>query len=289
MRTRLHGLIPAAALILSACQVDQLLNSPGDGGAPPPPPPPSALSPNSPSSLGQYRLDGSPIGSGATIGDNSIEIRAMVTDPEADDSIRLQLELRFDGSTFTGSPTHLSARVAPGAFATIRIEHALSDTTYQWRVRAVDRAGRVSDWVPYSAGASFRVAVTRLPLPPAGLQQYEADGRTEIPAGGTVEDRDVFLEAAVDDARMTGKARVEFEVRPREAAFSGRRTHWKDDIENGERARVKFRAAAFVAYHWQARVCHGEVCSAWAEFGGNGPEAADFYRDPFDGDDIIDD
>jgi len=286
------GLIAAlaAAALAGACQVDQLLHAPDNGGNPPGPPPPSAQAPRAPTGLGQFRLDGTPVGSGSTIAENGIEIRAMVSDPEPGDSVRLQLELRFTGTSFTGVPTHLSGRVGSGSFAVIRLESGLADTSYQWQVRAVDHAGRASEWVPFSAEASFRVSVPRIPLAPGGLAQFHADGETPIPVGGITPNRDVWLSVIVQDSRLGPGARVEFEVRNRETPFTGNRTHSTDDIDQGERSRVRFRASSFVAYHWQARVCdehEGEtVCSAWVGFGGNGEDETDFLRNPFEDDDL---
>lgn len=281
MKARHVTLALLAVLPLAACQMDQLLNAPGTPG-PNTPGTPSAQAPLPPAALGQFRPDGSPVGSGSTIDEPGILIRARVEDPEPDDSVMLQLELRPDGTGFSGTPTHASARVASGAQAGITIE-TLADTLYRWQVRAVDRAGRTSAWVAFSTGGAFRVSVPKLPAAPVGLQQYH-ENNTPIPVGGTTSERDVFLEAGVADPRLTGDARVEFEVRSRDVAFTGSRTHRKDGIENGETARLKFQASAFVGYHWQARVCTEAGCSSWVEFGGNDQMATDFLRNPFDDD-----
>lgn len=279
-------LIGAVTLpLFASCSVDQLLKSGAPGSEPPPPPDP-AVSPAQPEGVGQFRADGTtPVRAGETIDETSIVIAATLRDPQPEDVLRLQLELRPLGAAFTGAVTHTSEIVANGDRASVTISVAEIDTAYAWQVRTVDNGGHVSAWLRFGTGSAFRVAVPRLPPMPVDLAQYESNGSTPIPVGGTVDERDVFLRARAPQTASTAKVRMEFEVRSSTAAFSGEATHQDDEVEPGTIGSVKFRAAAFTGYHWRARVCGGAGCSAWVDFGGNAIAERDFYRDPFEDDD----
>lgn len=277
-------LIAIVVLPLAAsCSVDQLLKSGGTGGDVPVDP---QVSPAKPESAGQFRSDGvTPIQTGETVSETGIVIAARLSDPEPDDSLRLQLELRPVGFAFTGFATHGSGSVGNGERATINVQIAETDTAYIWQVRSVDRAGRTSGWVLFNtAGGAFRFAMPRVPAPPIQLAQYEANGETPIPVGGTVDERDVFLRARIEDPRQTGELRLDFEVRAAGVAFTGAATHFDNEVRSGQTGSVKFRASAFTGYRWQSRVCRDAECSPWVEFGGNAPTEQDFFRDPFEDD-----
>lgn len=276
-------------LAASGCRADRLLQSPGGGDDPVPPSPPP-LAPYDPQALRQFRSDGvTPIGQGETITEDNIVIAAVVDDPETDDSLRLQLELRVSGAAFTGAPTHTSDRVARGERATIPVNGVAADTSFRWRVRAVDRVGRASTWVSFGdADVDFRVSLPRIPAVPVDLTQLRDDRRTIIPVGATVSDRDIWLRARVNDPDRSGELRLDVEVRRVEDALIGQPTHHRDDARHGETVDVKMRASAFETYRWQARLCDRDVCSEWVPFGGNPQAAGDFTRNPFaDDDDVI--
>lgn len=281
------ALILTAWWLAAGCRADRLLQSPGTGNpAEPPPPPP--LAPFEPLALAQFRSDGvTPIHQGETITEDDIVIGAIVNDPETDDSLRLQLELRVAGSAFTGAPTHASDRVARGQRAMIPVNGVAADTSFRWRVRAVDRAGRASSWVAFGdADVDFRVSLPRIPAVPVDLTQLREDRRTVIPVGATVSDRDIWLQVRVNDPTRTGSLRLEVEIRTVDDALIGQRTHDDDGARHGETQDVKMRASAFETYHWQARLCDKDVCSAWVAFGGNPQAAGDFTRNPFVDDDV---
>jgi len=274
-----------AAPLAASCQVEELLRSAGEP-APGSPPPVTPASPLSPRSLGQFRGDSStPVSPGATLTEPRVVIAALVDDPQQDDQLKLQVEMRYAGSAFTGAATHVSAAVAPGSRALVDVTLSQSDTGYIWQARTIDRAGNISAWVAFEAGsAAFRIASP--PSLPTDLEQLEADGSTQIPVGGTTAERDVFLRATAP-AGGGGRLEMQFEVRSRSNPLRGEPTHSDDDVRPGERGSVKFRASAFTGYHWQVRTCAGPVCGGWVEFGGNDAGEFDFYRDPFSGDDDV--
>ncbi|MBX7120189.1 MAG: Ig-like domain-containing protein, partial [Gemmatimonadaceae bacterium] len=117
--------------------------------------------PASPTLLTQRRTDGTTdIALGGTTPETSVRLGATVTDPDAGDQVRLEVELRPVGEALTNTATASSVPVAAGGIASVTIPGLTDDTQYRWQARAVDQSGRASAWVRFSpSGATFRVAL----------------------------------------------------------------------------------------------------------------------------------
>src|SRR6266481_3290967 len=117
-------------------------NSPPDfsTSVPVPPAPPSAL--------GQFQSDGTTsIPVGGTAPSRLVFFKAGVTDANPGDSLRLEVEVRPVGTSFTNKATGSGTVVRNDTTATASNAVALSDNTaYHWQARTVDQTGRTSGW-----------------------------------------------------------------------------------------------------------------------------------------------
>jgi hypothetical protein len=130
---------------------------------------------------------------------------------------------------------------------------------YQARIYVVEGAGLVP------------------PPPPGALGQFEADGVTRIPAGGTVKARTVVLGGTVTDPHGD-TVKLQVEIRPIGTAFTNGATHESGLAAAGGPAQVTVSGLANDArYHWQARAVnsHG-AASAWVTFAARTASAPDF-------------
>ncbi len=109
--------------------------------------------PNAPSNLGQFRQNGQ---TAIAVGDttaltpsSTVVFKAMLTDPNLSDQIRLEVEVRQVGVAFSDTATAPgSALVANGGTAQVSVT-GLPKGNYHWQARAVDQTGRASAWVSF--------------------------------------------------------------------------------------------------------------------------------------------
>src|SRR2546425_2706998 len=136
----------------------------------------------------QFQSDGvASIAVGGTAKGRSVVFKATVTDPNAGDQLRLDVEVEPLGTAFSGVPSGSGASVANGATATATVAGLNDNVSYHWQARAVDQTGRAGPWVAFGdnaeTAADFRVAVTvtqlSFTLPPSTT----AAGAAITPAG----------------------------------------------------------------------------------------------------------
>lgn len=274
------------AILGSACQADKLVSPrpPGPGGGGPPTPQP----PVSPSALGQQRSDGSTaIPQGSAVPETSVQLAANVSDPDSNDTVRLEIELRAVSVAFADAPTHSSGAGPSGTRRSITVTGLTDGTEYHWQARAVDAGGRASGWVSFGTNAEqdrdFQVAMP--PPPPAASDpaasapaQYRNDGSTALGVGATTDEDAVVLAATVTDPDAGASIRLQVEVRPAGSAFTGSPTDESGAVASGNRATVAVGGLADdTDYHWQYRaIDETGRTGPWTGFGGNGGSAADF-------------
>jgi hypothetical protein len=110
--------------------------------------------PSQPNDIRQLRNDGSTqIGTGETIPENEVVIRAKVDDPNVNGTVRLEVELRNVATAFAGTATQLSDFVAGGTTTSIRASNLAAGTGFHWQARACDQTGRCSVWVQFGNNA----------------------------------------------------------------------------------------------------------------------------------------
>src|SRR5437588_2389007 len=157
-----------------------------------------------------------------------------------------------------------------------------NNTDYRWRARTLDQTGRVSDWTPFGGntetGVDFSTSVPVPPALPTDLAQFQSDGNTVIPVGGTAPGRSVIFKATVTDPNPGDELRLEVEVKPVGTAFTGVVTGTGPTVASGAVATAAVAGLGDnTAYHWRARaVDQTSRASAWLAFGNNAESATDF-------------
>ena len=100
-----------------------------------------------PQSLDQRLPDSvTSVSPGATVGQTSILLRAVLTDPDLGDSLHLEGEVRPVTVGFTGPNVPNGPAVANGHTAWLSVAGLSDKTSYHWRVRAGDNTGRSGAW-----------------------------------------------------------------------------------------------------------------------------------------------
>jgi hypothetical protein len=234
-------------------------------------------------SLAQLRSDSiTAIAIGDTTGERSVVLRGLVTDPDAGDSLRLQVELQPVGTAFTGMPTATGGRVANGQTAFVAATGLANNAAYHWQARALDQTGRAGPWTAFGGNAeSVTDFSTSIPVPPNAptvLGQFQSDGKTVIAVGGTATGRSVIFKATVTDSNPGDQLRLDIEVQPVGTAFQNSPSGSGAPVANGGVATATLAGLSDnTAYHWQARaVDQTGRAGPWASFGSNAETATDF-------------
>lgn len=109
--------------------------------------------PSSPTSLGQFKADGTTsITTGAWTNSSSVVFKASTSDPDSGDDSALCIELQPAATPFTNTETSCGSSVTSGTTAT----HTLSvsdGVSYHWQARTRDTAGAYSPWVTFNSGS----------------------------------------------------------------------------------------------------------------------------------------
>ena len=238
--------------------------------------------PAGPILLSQRKGDGSTIiGVGATTDTNVVVLRAdTLRDPNARDTLQLQVELRFAHvANFAGVATDASTPVLPGAAATITHTGLTDDTVYHWRARTCDQTSRCSVWADFVTGRDtapdFKVAVPQAPIAPVTPLQTYPSG-TQIAVGGPDTTDTIVLKATVSDSDPGDQLRLQVERRTAGSTFSNVPTATASSaVASGQVSSITLTGQADdSSYRWQARACdQTNRCGPWVDFGGNGTGA----------------
>jgi hypothetical protein len=243
--------------------------------------------PSPPTSPAQSKPDGTGINVGATADTDVVVLSATVSDSDAGDLVRLQVEVKPIGTAFSNTPTDSSALVANGTIAQIKRQFG-NNTNYHWQARTKDQSGLTSPtWTRFGNNAEsatdFRVQLAGVPFPPIALAQFQSDGTTPIPVGGDViQSPSVVLKSQVSDPDVGQSVRMEVEVRLVGTNFLGTPTATSPFVANGATATVT--ASGLINnsnYHWQARAVDSTSRSgAWVSFplSPTNPETAPDFR-----------
>lgn len=241
--------------------------------------------PTTPQSIAQLRGDSvSAIGIGQTNSDTVTVFKAALSDPNARDSVRLEVEAAPVSSPFSGAASHVSSYVAVGQTAWIRARGLIENTAYHWQARACDKTARCSAWISFGgnpeSAADFLVnAIPENPVIDA-LSLNQFNGATVIAVGGGTggglgSQQAVTFKAAVSDPDPGDVIVIEVEYKQTNAAFDGSSNLARGTgVASGATASVAINFTAPLVgatnYHWRARACdQTNRCSAWAPFGGN--------------------
>ncbi len=124
---------------------------------------------------------------------------------------------------------------------------------------------------------TFTLTVTR-PRSPTGLGQFQSDGTTPIPRGGTATSSSVVFKATVSDPSLGSQLRLDVEVEPLGTPFANVASGSGFAVANGSIAIAAVAGlSANTAYHWQARAVDQSGRSGlWGSFGANAATEPDF-------------
>lgn len=233
--------------------------------------------PRAPTALDQRLSDSvTSVALGSTLPQASILLRADVSDPDLEDSLHLEGEVRPVGVGFTGPNVPDGPAVANGQPAWLSVTGLSDKTSYHWRVRAGDQTGRSGPWASPGGDPDFAVNVPHSPNAPTALGQARGDG-TGILTGATTDTDVVILAGVVSDADPGDLLRLEVEVRPVGTAFSVATNSSAAVPDGGQLQAVVGPLPGATAYHWRARaVDQAGDTSAWVAYGGNAESATDF-------------
>ena len=239
--------------------------------------------PLAPGSPAQLRADSaSPVATGGAIPDTAFVVRAAVTDPDAGDSVRLEVEIRPLGTPFTGVATDVGALAETGRTGYVRVLGLADNTSYHWQIRTRDQTGRAGGWVAFGgnneATPDLAVGVPEGPPPPESLNQLRSNGVTPITLGATTNEATVVFAGVVQDPDPGDMVRLEVEVQPVSTGFTGSPTGSSIPVPAGSTAEATVTGLADnSAFHWRARALdQAGDSSAWISFGENAEGATDF-------------
>ncbi len=221
------------------------------------------------SDSGQFKTNGSTaIAKGDTTDESTVVFKAIVTDPDPGDQLRLQIERRVATAPFQNQPTDSSAQVANGTRATVTVVGLADDEDYHWQYRACDQTGRCGSWTGFGGNIDFRVEVPQDPTAPNAPGQFQSDGTTAIGVGATSDQTTVVFKATVSDPDLTDQVRLQLEVRRLGEAVTGIPTHQGALVPRGTTPSVSVTGLQEdSSYRWRARTADqtGRV-SAWVSF-----------------------
>lgn len=234
--------------------------------------------PNFPSALAQARADGTGLITGGTTDTGVVIVGAVVSDSDAGDSLRLQVEVRPVGTSFS-APTDSSAAVLDGGALQVIVGPLPRSTSYHWRARSLDQTGSASAWVSYGGNAEtaadFTVSSPHDPAPPSALAQLQNGSLTPIPVGGVPQSDTVVLTGTVTDPDPGQTLQFDVEVEPVGQMFLNQPNYSSGSVASGATALVSVGPLAdHVGYHWQARTRDNTgIASAWVSFPISPPNA----------------
>jgi len=118
------------------------------------------LMPSSPSSLAQYKTDGSTtIAAGAFTNQSSVVFKFNLSSANSSDSLTPQVEIQPIGTAFTNTSSHTGSALAyTGSTVTgsVTVTGLESGTSYHWQARTSNSAGQ-SSWVALGGNPDFKV------------------------------------------------------------------------------------------------------------------------------------
>jgi len=243
--------------------------------------------PQAPASLGQFKTDGTTaVLAGGSTNEGAVILKGGAADPDAGQSVHLEIELKPIGVAFDGTGTKTSVpQTSSAQVASVTIPGLFNGTAYHWRARAVDALGAVSSWVPFGEnsdplGVDFSVSLSpgnQAPDLPTDLQQYKASGSTTIPIGSATDETVILFRGVLHDADGY-PVRLTIAVAPTsDLNFDSPWTGESGFVPSGSAASVSISGLSDGAYHWRARATDSQgATSGQAPFGANGESAGDF-------------
>lgn len=140
---------------------------------------PNLQAPDNPSNLLQMTADNTkPIPTGGAVSSGQFVARSLIRDPDPQDVLVIEIEIRPVGVTFTGQPNYASPTIAtagPAMIVPILIA-GLPEGQYHWQERVKDAAGHNSSWVVYGGNDEAAADLSVDQTPPASPSQVRPTG-----------------------------------------------------------------------------------------------------------------
>ena len=236
--------------------------------------------PDPPTSPGQFRTagaGGTAIVLGGVTTETSVVFKAGVTDADAGDMLRLELQVEKVGTGFSATSA-VSTPVASSQTASVTFGAPFQDdSSYHWRVRTCDQTNRCSTWASFGGNPETAVDFFANPTPeppaaPTNLGQFQTDG-TPIPTGGHtggVLTTTVVLKGLVADPDPGDTITLEVEVTGLTTSSATGSSVASGSVSTASVTVTVGTVLTPISYTWRARACdQTNMCSAWVPRGGN--------------------
>ena len=116
--------------------------------------PPANTAPNDPTSLAQYKSNGTTtIATGGATNESTVVLKGSVSDPDSSDTVKLEVEVKPVGTAFDGTGLVDESALGANPHTGSATVSSLADGSYHWRARSVDNHGATSGWVSYGGNA----------------------------------------------------------------------------------------------------------------------------------------
>jgi len=168
------------------------------------------MAPAAPANLAQFKTNGTtPISVGGFTNETAVVLKGTVADPDAGNTVKLQVEVRPVGTPFSNTMTGESDLLPSGSTASVTVMGLLDGTSYHWQARTMDNNGATSSWVSFGGNgdgdADFRVDVTP---PSVTINQAagQADPTNASPINFTVVFSEPVSDFATGDVTLGGTA-----------------------------------------------------------------------------------
>jgi hypothetical protein len=188
---------------------------------------------------------------------NETQVTLKGTPSSAFENVGMDVEVKPLGTAFTNTPS-AGGSVAPtnpsGTQLGVTITGLADLTSYHWHARPVGSVSGPGAWVSFGANSEAAVDFsvdTTTTNPPTALAQFQADGVTSVPLGGSTRGS-IILQATTGTNSGGQQVRLEVEVQPATTPFTNLPNAASPFVVGGAVAVVSF-AGATSDYHWQAR------------------------------------
>jgi len=218
--------------------------------------------------LQQFRTTaGTAIPVGGVTAETQVTLRGVAT--SATGLVGMDVEVKPIGQAFSNTP---SGSVAPnnasGATLSVIVGGLTNTTSYHWQARPVSSVSGVGGWVSFGgnseASTDFSVDTSTV-SPPTALAQFENDGVTPLPLGGSTHAA-VALAATNGTSSAGVQVSLEVELQPAGTPFTNSPTLSSGFVASGANAALLFQGPTN-DYHWQARSVNVfGTTSAWVAF-----------------------
>jgi len=224
---------------------------------------------------------GTPIPVGGSTPESQVTLRGTSTAPVG--TVGMDVEIQPVGTAFTNTPNgpaYSSSTTNPsGTQIALVLPGLSSGVAYHWQARATGSAGGPSAWVSFGANAESAADFTvdtSTTLAPNPLNQFESDGTTAMPLGGSTRGQAVLAGTAGSNNQGL-PVRLEVEVQPAGTPFTGIPQVLSAFVTGGTTVQVSFAGPAN-DYHWQARCA--TAFGSQSAFTVFSPAPVHFHLDP---------